>query len=105
MVNAGARDTVPQQFESRNLYVHNPSVTLMRTTPDESAELGRQVARKLSAARGPVALFIPLRGISAIAGEGGPFYDADADKALIGAIREGMGNNVAMHELAAPIHH
>jgi len=103
MVNFGARDTVPPQFESRNLYVHNPSVTLMRTTPEECAELGRQVARKLSAARGPVALFIPLRGISAISGEGGPFFDAAADKALFGALRENVGKNVEMHELDAHI--
>jgi uncharacterized protein (UPF0261 family) len=99
MVNFGSRDTVPPQFESRNLYVHNPSVTLMRTTPAESAELGRQIAKKLSAARGPVALFIPLRGVSAISGEGGPFYDAAADKALFSALRENMGKNVEMHEV------
>ena len=60
MVNFGARDTVPPQFEDRNLYVHNPSVTLMRTTPEECAELGRRIARKLSAATGPVSLFVPL---------------------------------------------
>jgi uncharacterized protein (UPF0261 family) len=99
MVNFGARDTVPAQFETRNLYIHNPSVTLMRTTPQESAELGRQIARKLSAARGPVALFMPLRGVSAISGEGGPFYDADADAALIGALRENIGKNVEVHEM------
>jgi uncharacterized protein (UPF0261 family) len=103
MVNFGARDTVPPQFETRNLYIHNPSVTLMRTTPEESAELGRQIARKLSAARGPVALFIPLRGVSAISGEGGPFYDADADAALIGALRENIGKNVEVREMDANI--
>jgi uncharacterized protein (UPF0261 family) len=103
MVNFGARDTVPPQFETRNLYIHNPSVTLMRTTPEESAELGRQIARKLSTARGPVALFIPLRGVSAISGEGGPFYDADADAALIGALRENIGKNVEVHEIDAHI--
>ena len=48
MVNFGARDTVPPQFADRNLYVHNPSVTLMRTTPEECAELGRRIAAKLS---------------------------------------------------------
>src|SRR5436190_5803091 len=53
MVNFGPRETVPPQFEARNVYIHNPTVTLMRTTPDESAELGRQIARKLSAATGP----------------------------------------------------
>jgi uncharacterized protein (UPF0261 family) len=103
MVNFGARDTVPPQFESRNLYVHNPSVTLMRTTPAESAELGRQIAKKLSAACGPVALFVPLRGVSAISGEGGPFYDAAADKALFGALRQNLGKNVEMHEVDAHI--
>ncbi len=103
MVNFGARDTVPPQFESRNLYVHNASVTLMRTTPAESAELGRQIAKKLSAARGPVALFVPLRGVSAISGEGDPFYDAAADKALFGALRQNMGKNVEMHEVDAHI--
>jgi uncharacterized protein (UPF0261 family) len=103
MVNFGARDTVPPQFESRNLYIHNPSVTLMRTTPDEAAELGRQIARKLSAARGPVALFVPLRGVSAISGEGGPFYDAAADQALFGALRQNIGKNVEMHEVDAHV--
>jgi uncharacterized protein (UPF0261 family) len=99
MVNFGARDTVPAQFETRNLYVHNPSVTLMRTTPEESAELGRQIAGKLSAAKGPVALYLPLRGISAIAGEGGPFHDPAADAALFGALRENVAPNVELHEL------
>src|ERR1700682_2428033 len=103
MVNFGARDTVPAQFESRNLYVHNPSVPLMRTTPEESAELGRQVARKLSAARGPVAFYIPLRGVSAISGEGGPFYDPAADQALFGSLRANMGGYVEMHEIDAHI--
>ena len=103
MVNFGARDTVPAQFETRNLYIHNPSVTLMRTTPQEAAQLGRQIARKLSMARGPVALFIPLGGVSAISGMGGPFYDADADAALVNALRENLGKNVEVHEMDAHI--
>ncbi len=103
MVNFGARPTVPAQFVTRNLYIHNPSVTLMRTTPEESAELGRQIAHKLSAARGPVALFVPLHGVSAISGEGGPFYDREADQALFGALRSNLAGNVEVHELDAHI--
>ena len=99
MVNFGARDTVPPQFEGRNLYVHNPSVTLMRTTPEECAELGRIIAEKLSGARGPVALFVPLEGVSAIDIEGGPFYDRAADDALFQALRENLSPNVELHEL------
>jgi uncharacterized protein (UPF0261 family) len=99
MVNFGPRETVPEQFEGRNLYVHNPTVTLMRTTPEECAELGRRIASKLSAATGPTALFIPLKGVSMIATEGGPFYDRDADEALFAALREGLGESVELHEL------
>jgi uncharacterized protein (UPF0261 family) len=99
MVNFGARDTVPPQFEDRVLYVHNPSVTLMRTTAEECAELGRRIARKLSAATGPVALFVPLRGVSMIDAEGQPFHDPDADAALFDALRSGAGGNVELIEL------
>src|SRR3954452_7239159 len=67
MVNFGPRETVPERFKERNLYVHNPTVTLMRTTPDECEQLGREIGSKLSAATGPTALFIPLGGISMIA--------------------------------------
>ncbi|MDQ3740858.1 MAG: Tm-1-like ATP-binding domain-containing protein, partial [Actinomycetota bacterium] len=100
MVNFGARDTVPPQFADRNLYVHNPSVTLMRTTPAECAELGRRIARKLSAAAGPVTLFVPLRGVSMIDAEGQPFHDPEADAALFGALRDGLaGSPVDLVEL------
>jgi uncharacterized protein (UPF0261 family) len=99
MVNFGARDTVPPQFESRNLYVHNPSVTLMRTTKEECAELGRRIASKLSAASGPVALFVPLGGVSMIDAPGQPFHDPDADAALFAALREGVGPNVELIEM------
>jgi uncharacterized protein (UPF0261 family) len=100
MVNFGARDTVPPKFEDRNLYVHNPSVTLMRTTPEECAELGRRIARKLAAASGPVSLFVPLGGVSLIDAEGQPFYDPDADAALFEALREGLeGSGVELIEM------
>ncbi len=100
MVNFGARDTVPPKFEDRNLYVHNPSVTLMRTTPDECAELGRRIARKLAAATGPTSLFVPLAGVSMIDAEGQPFHDPEADSALFDALREGLeGSSVELIEL------
>jgi uncharacterized protein (UPF0261 family) len=99
MVNFGPRETVPEKFRDRNLYVHNPTVTLMRTTPDECRELGRIVGRKLSAAQGPVALYVPLRGVSMIAVEGGPFHDPAADAALREGLHEVLAENVELHEL------
>jgi uncharacterized protein (UPF0261 family) len=103
MVNFGPRDTVPERFAGRNLYVHNPGVTLMRTTPEECAELGRRVAGRLSAATGPAALYVPLRGVSAIAVEGGPFFDPAADEALFTAVRENLAPSVELHELDTDI--
>ena len=99
MVNFGPIDTVPEKFRQRRLYKHNPTVTLMRTTPEECAELGRIIARKLNAAKGSVALFIPLRGVSMIATQGGAFYDPDADRALIDNLKAGLQSNVEVHEL------
>ena len=86
MVNWGPPDDVPERFRARRLYRHNAMVTLMRTDASEMAELGRTIARKLNAATGPVALFIPLGGVSAIARPGEVFHDADADRALVEAL-------------------
>src|SRR5829696_2918557 len=95
MVNFGPEDTIPKKFDGRNFYVHNPTVTLMRTTPEENAELGRRIARKLNAARGPVTLFVPLGGVSLIDAEGQPFYDPEADSALFEALRKNLDESVA----------
>ncbi len=103
MVNFGPRETVPPQFEGRNLYVHNPTITLMRTTPDECAELGRTIGRKLSDATGPTALFIPLRGVSMIAVEGQVFHDTAADEALLAGLRETLDDSVEVHELETDV--
>jgi uncharacterized protein (UPF0261 family) len=103
MVNFGPMETVPERFRERRLYVHNPTITLMRTTPEECAELGRRIARKLNAARGPVSLFIPLRGISLIAVEGQVFYDPDADKALLAALRDDLDDSLDVRELNTDI--
>ncbi len=103
MVNFGPRDSVPQEFEDRNLYVHNPTVTLMRTTAEECAELGRRIAKKLNAATGPVTLFVPLKGVSMIDAEGQPFHDPEADAALFDALRENLDKNVEVREMEANV--
>jgi uncharacterized protein (UPF0261 family) len=98
MVNFGPKETVPERFADRTLYVHNPTVTLMRTTPEECRELGRRIGRKLSAATGPTALFVPLGGVSMIAVEGQPFHDPAADAALREGLRETLAPEVEVHE-------
>jgi uncharacterized protein (UPF0261 family) len=99
MVNFGPLDSVPERFRDRNLYRHNPSVTLMRTTADECAELGRRIASKLNQASGPIVLYIPLKGVSAIATEGGVFFDPQADRALIEALDTALAPHVEVHKM------
>ena len=103
MVNFGPVETVPSEFRSRLLYKHNPTVTLMRTTPAECAELGRRIAAKLNAATGPVTLFVPLRGVSLIDTEGQVFWDPEADGALFDALREHLDHGVEVREVDADV--
>jgi uncharacterized protein (UPF0261 family) len=100
MVNFGPLDSVPERYRDRNLYVHNPTITLMRTTPDECREIAAIVARKLNAATGPTVLYVPRGGVSAIATEGQVFHDPEADEALFSTLREQVDTaKVEVHEL------
>lgn len=86
MVNFGARATVPERFAARRFHVHNPQVTLMRTTPDECARVGAWIGEKLNRCEGPVRFLIPEGGVSAIDVPGQPFHDPAADAALFAAL-------------------
>ncbi len=103
MVNFGPRETVPEEFEGRQFHVHNPQVTLMRTTPEETAEIGAIVAEKLNAAAGPTALALPLAGVSMIDVEGEDFHDPEADAALFDALRDGVDAGVELVEMETDI--
>jgi uncharacterized protein (UPF0261 family) len=98
MANFYAPESVPPRFKDRLFYRHNANVTLMRTTTEENAQIGAGIARKLSAAQGPVAVLLPRRGVSAIDRTGQPFDDPAARKALHDAIRAGL-DGVGVEEL------
>ena len=99
MVNFGPPDTVPEQFKDRTFYQHNPTVTLMRTTVAENAELGKIMGQKLSQANGPTTVIIPKQGVSAIDQEGQPFYSAEAEAAWIENLKANLGDNVTLIEM------
>jgi uncharacterized protein (UPF0261 family) len=105
MVNFGAKDTVPAQFAHRNLYIHNPQVTLMRTTPEENRAIGEFIVARLNRMEGPVRFLLPLGGVSAIDVPGMPFHDPAADAALFETIRAGFipAPNRKLIEVAAAI--
>ena len=110
MVNFGGMETVPARYRddpARRFYVWNPQVTLMRTTPEENAELGRILAEKANAARGPVEVFVPLRGVSILDSvtEAGPqpFWWPEADAALRAALHAHLRPGIPLHEIDANI--
>ena len=103
MVNFGPRETVPAKFSTRRFYQHNPQVTLMRTTPDECAELGRILAEKANAYRGPITVLLPLHAISIISAPGGAFHWPEADAALFGAIKSNLRADIPVIEVDAAI--
>jgi len=86
MVNFGAPDTIPERYRQRTFHVHNPQVTLMRTTPDENERMGRWIGERLNQMDGIVRFFLPEGGVSALDAPGQPFWDPEADAALFRAL-------------------
>jgi uncharacterized protein (UPF0261 family) len=103
MVNFGERSSVPGKFEGRNFYIHNPQITLMRTTPEECSQLGSILAEKVNAYRSPVTVLIPIGGISIISARGGPFYDPAADAALFDSLTSHLRPGVKVLSLDCEI--
>ncbi|WP_137991783.1 Tm-1-like ATP-binding domain-containing protein [Streptomyces vilmorinianum] len=100
LVKFGPPDTVPAHMRTRDVRVHNPSITVVRTTAGECAELGTRVAAKLRTATGPAAVCLPLRGLSTLGAPGGPYHDPAVDEALFSAVRDGLrGSAVEVVEI------
>ena len=100
MVNFGEMASVPTKFKGRNLYIHNPQITLMRTTADECRQLGAIVAKKANAYQAGTAIMIPKKAISVISAAGQPFHDAAADEALFSALKANAKVPVQEFDLA-----
>src|SRR5258706_11187612 len=103
MVNFYGPESVPREFQGRNFYPHNPQVTLMRTTPQECAQLGKIIAEKLNLSTAPVTFLIPIKGISVISAPGQKFHDPMADKALADALKSNLRREIEGIEMDCAI--
>jgi len=104
MVNFGAKETVPEKFRGRNLYVHNSQITLMRTSPEENRECARWMAQKMNKSTGPLLLLLPEKGLSALDAPGQPFHDPEADEALFNELESAMEQTPARQIRRLPLH-
>ena len=99
----GPRESVPPQWRGRPQYHHNPVLTLIRASREEMAETGRIMAARLSAARGPVVVAVPLGGLSIPNVPGGVFHDPEADAAFRTALRDHLRSDIQVVEVPAHI--
>jgi uncharacterized protein (UPF0261 family) len=97
IINFWEPHTLPEKFRGRRIYQHNPKQTLIRTDPDENAELGRVIAGKLNLSTGPAAVYFPLQGISVISAPGGPYWWPEADAALLGSLQTHLRKDIPVH--------
>ena len=104
MVNFGMFESVPERYKKRNLYRHNPTVTLMRTTPDECRAIGEFLVAKLNAMTGPVRFLIPEGGVSAIDKPGQPFHDPEANRVLFSTLEQGFRPGPNRKLVRLPLH-
>ncbi len=103
MANFWAVDTVPARYRDRRLYEWNPNVTLMRTNVAENRQMGALIARAANASTGPVAVLVPLGGVSQLDSPGGEFWDPEADGACFAAIKENLQEGIPFYEMDANI--
>jgi uncharacterized protein (UPF0261 family) len=90
MINFRELSTLPSQYRQRNLYQHNPFITLVRTTASENEQVGQWLAKRLNRCDGPIRFLIPEKGVSALDAPGQPFFDPEADAALFEAIEKAI---------------
>lgn len=99
MANFGGIETVPDKYRGRNLYQWNPDITLLRTNEAENTRMGELIAAAANAATAPVAILLPLKGVSMLDSEGGQFWDPTADAACFDAIKQNVKPGIPLIEL------
>jgi uncharacterized protein (UPF0261 family) len=96
-------DAIPPSFRDRLIYQHNPATSLMRTNVEENRRLGEIMGRKLSRAKGPTIVYLPLGGFSAVDAPGQPFFDRDANRAFVDALKKNLPSRIPVIEKDAHI--
>jgi uncharacterized protein (UPF0261 family) len=99
MANFWGIDTVPEKYKGRNLYQWNPNVTLLRTNVEENIRMGEMIAAAANAATAPVAVLLPLKGVSMLDSEGNRFWDPEADRACFDTIKKNLQPGIRVIEM------
>ena len=99
MANFGASKRCPEKYKGRNLYQWNPNVTLLRTNVEENMKMGEMIAAAANASTAPVAILLPLKGVSMLDSQGDQFWDPEADRACYDAIKKNLKPGIPVIEV------
>jgi uncharacterized protein (UPF0261 family) len=99
MANFWGMNSVPEKYRSRQLYQWNPNITLMRTNFEENTRIGEMIAEAANAATAPVAILIPLKGVSQLDSPVGEFWDPKVDRACFDAIINNLKQGIPVIEM------
>ena len=86
----GPTGSLSQEYRNRKYIAHNPSITLVKTSPEEMRAIGKIMASKLNEARGPTIVMIPLKGFSYPNRKGETLYDEEGNQAFIETLKENL---------------
>ncbi len=99
MCNFWGIGTIAEKYKNRNLYQWNPNVTLMRTNVEENRIMGQMIAKAANESKGPVAILLPLNGVSMLDSPGGIYWDPQADKACYDTIKANVKQGIRVIEM------
>ena len=99
----GSPESIPAKYQDRKRVMHNPCNANVRTSREELERVGELLASRLNAARGPVALVVPLRGWSVYGSEGGPLHEPETDNQLLQTVKVLLSPDVILREIDCDI--
>jgi uncharacterized protein (UPF0261 family) len=95
-INFLGPETVPGRLRRRRAHPHNPQATIVRTNQRDNQLLGRTLAQKLNRAQGPVTVLWPARGLSSLDRPGKPFFDPEANQALLRSLKRHLEPHIPL---------
>lgn len=102
-IQCGPPETLPEEYRSRKTHQHNQNTVTVRSNAEELRETARIMAEKLNRSTGPVHVYLPERGVSAVDREGEPLYDPDANRAMFDELEAHLDEAVPVTRLDAHI--
>lgn len=95
----GPRASIPEELQSRTIYMHNPYNANLKINHQELQKVAKEFSTRLNQSRGKVCLLVPQRGWSVYGAAGGPFHDEEGIALFIDTVRDHLSPAVELRLL------